>query len=69
MPGVDGYQATKRIRARKEFTSVPIIAMTAKTEQEDNGKALDAGCSEYLSKPFSLDDVLKKVQTWLGDSK
>ena len=66
MPGVDGYQATEQIRAKKEFKKTPIIAMTAKTKQEDGGKAIKAGCSDYLSKPFSLEDVVKKVNKWIG---
>ena len=66
MPKVDGYQATQKIRSYQALKDIPIIAMTAKSPQEDNRKAIQAGCNEYLSKPFNLDDILKKVEKWLG---
>ncbi len=66
MPKVDGYQATQKIRSYKTLKNVPIIAMTAKSPQEDKRQAIKAGCNEYLSKPFNLDDILKKVEKWLG---
>ncbi len=66
MPKVDGYQATQKIRSYKVLKNVPIIAMTAKSSQEDRRQAIKAGCNEYLSKPFNLEDVLKKVEKWIG---
>jgi PAS domain S-box-containing protein len=66
MPDVDGYQATQKIRTYKTMKNVPIIAMTAKSPQEDRRRAIKAGCNEYLTKPFNLDDILKKVNKWLG---
>jgi len=66
MPNVDGYQATKKIRTYKSMKTVPIIAMTAKSPQEDRRQAIKAGCNEYLTKPFNLDDILRKVKKWLG---
>lgn len=66
MPKVDGYQATQKIRSYKTLKNVPIIAMTAKSPQEDKRQAIKAGCNEYLSKPFNLEDILKKVEKWIG---
>jgi CheY-like chemotaxis protein/anti-sigma regulatory factor (Ser/Thr protein kinase) len=66
MPGIDGYQATKKIRLNKDLNKTPIVAMTAKTKAEDKGKALAAGCSDYLSKPFTMDDIINKVHQWIG---
>jgi CheY-like chemotaxis protein len=66
MPKVDGYQATQKIRSYQALKDIPIIAMTAKSPQEDNRKAIQAGCNEYLSKPFNLDEFLKKVEKYLG---
>ncbi len=68
MPEMDGYQATRKIRKEKKLKDVPIIAMTAKTIQEDKSKAQKAGCNDYLSKPFNLDDLLEKVNQWLGEN-
>ena len=67
MPGMDGYEATARLRAQRQIKHVPIIAMTAKTEAEDNGRALSKGCNDYLTKPFTSDDVLAKVNKWIGE--
>ena len=67
MPGIDGYKATEKIRKNAEMKKTPIIAMTAKTIQEDNKRAIKAGCNEYLNKPFTLDSILDKVEKWLGD--
>ena len=67
MPGIDGYKATEKIRENAEMKKTPIIAMTAKTIQEDNKRAIKAGCNEYLNKPFTLDSILDKVEKWLGD--
>lgn len=69
MPGVDGYQATRKIRGIKALKNVPIIAMTAKTVQEDKRQAIKAGCNEYLTKPFNLDEMTRKVDKWLKGSK
>ncbi|OQX96600.1 hypothetical protein B6I21_00550 [candidate division KSB1 bacterium 4572_119] len=66
MPGIDGYQATRKIRNINQFKKVPIIAMTAKTPREDKKKAIKAGCNDYLNKPFTLDDILEKIEKWLG---
>ena len=65
MPGMDGYQAAKKIRAASQLKEVPIIAMTALSPQEDGGKARKAGCNDYLVKPFTLDQITEKVEQWL----
>jgi PAS domain S-box-containing protein len=67
MPGIDGYKATKKIRENSKMKKTPIIAMTAKTIQEDKRRAIKAGCNEYLNKPFTLDSIVAKVEKWLGD--
>lgn len=67
MPGMDGYEATRKIKSNRELKKIPVIAMTAKTRQEDRDKALKAGCSDYLSKPFSSDQIVRKVSEWIGN--
>jgi signal transduction histidine kinase/CheY-like chemotaxis protein len=69
MPGMDGYEATRKLRAVKDFEKTPIIAMTAKTKAEDDGKAIAAGCSDYLSKPFKANTVLSIIDYWLRNPK
>lgn len=65
MPGLDGYQATKILKSRKDSAKIPIIAMTAKAMHEDQFKALQAGCDDYISKPFSLEQIARKIQKWV----
>ena len=68
MPGMDGYEATRKLRTQQDFEKTPIIAMTAKTKAEDDGRAIAAGCTDYLSKPFKADTVLSKIDYWLRNS-
>ena len=71
MPVMDGYTATGEIRKwekKHQKGSTPIIALTANALVEDKQKCLDAGCTDYLSKPFKKTDLLKKIQEYSGDS-
>lgn len=65
MPEMDGLQATKAIRAHKDFEKLPIIAMTAHATQKDREQSLMAGMNDYVTKPFVLDDLTKKIRYWL----
>jgi len=51
MPEMDGYQATREIRGMKEFTELPIVALTAKASESDRGQCMAAGCTDYVVKP------------------
>ena len=59
---MDGYEATRCIRLNPELKSIPIIAMTAYALAGDEAKALAAGCTAYVTKPFSPRALLAKVQ-------
>ncbi|MCP3848852.1 MAG: PAS domain S-box protein [Gammaproteobacteria bacterium] len=68
MPEMDGYEASRQIRAKKagkRYNNIPIIAMTANAMQGDKQKCLDAGMSDYLSKPINSDDLYQKLNQWL----
>jgi two-component system, cell cycle response regulator DivK len=65
LPVMDGYEATRRIRANPDLTSVPIIAVTSYALAGDEAKALAAGCSAYITKPYSPRALLAKVKEFL----
>lgn len=65
MPEMDGNEATLRIRQMPQYQDLPIIALTAKTMPEDREKCLQAGASEYLTKPIDFDKLLSILRIWL----
>jgi two-component system, cell cycle response regulator DivK len=66
LPVMDGYEATRRIRSNPELKSIPIIAVTSYALSGDEAKALAAGCTAYITKPFSPRALLAKVQEHLA---
>jgi CheY-like chemotaxis protein len=69
MPEMDGYETMRRIRANPAIAAVPLIAVTAKAMKGDRQKCLDAGASDYISKPVDIDILLALIRVWLGRSK
>jgi two-component system, cell cycle response regulator DivK len=65
LPVMDGYEATRRIRAIPDLKSIPIVAMTSYALAGDEAKALAAGCSAYITKPYSPRALLAKVREFL----
>jgi two-component system chemotaxis sensor kinase CheA len=61
MPEMDGYEAIERIRSNKSTGSIPIIAVTAKAMKGDREKCIEAGASEYVSKPVNMKELLGKI--------
>ena len=66
MPGMDGYETIRRIRAQKQFAELPIIALTAKAMRGDRDKCMEAGASDYISKPADIGQLLSLMRTLLG---
>lgn len=66
LPGIDGYEATRRIKAQPELAAIPIIAVTSYALSGDDAKAYEAGCNDYISKPFSPRQLLAKVREFLS---
>jgi two-component system cell cycle response regulator DivK len=66
LPGIDGYEATRQIKAKANLSSIPIIVVTSYALSGDDKKAYNAGCDDYVSKPFSPRKLLEKVRTFLN---
>ena len=65
-PAMDGYEAT---RLSREFSQVPIVMLTAKTEQSDKLKGFDAGADDYITKPFSPEELVARIRAVLKRSQ
>ncbi|MCV6636138.1 response regulator [Candidatus Albibeggiatoa sp. nov. NOAA] len=65
MPEMDGYEAMQHIRSQPRFRKLPIIALTAKAMKGDKAKCIDAGASDYLSKPVDTDKLMSLMRVWL----
>lgn len=62
MPGMDGYQVARMLKAQKQLKHIPVIALTARAMAEDREKAREAGCDDFLTKPFAIDDFYQVVR-------
>jgi len=65
LPGIDGYEVTRRIKADPGLRGIPIIAVTSYALSGDDDKAFKAGCDAYISKPYSPRQLLAKVREYL----
>ncbi len=61
LPVIDGWDATRRIKANPATSGIPVIALTAHAMTIDREKALDAGCDDFDTKPVDLDRLLQKI--------
>ena len=66
MPEVDGLEATRRIRGRPEYERLPIVALTAKALPGDRERCLEAGCSDFATKPVDPDTLIALISKWKG---
>ncbi|MEZ0391986.1 MAG: response regulator [Pseudobdellovibrionaceae bacterium] len=69
MPKMDGFEAIRRVRAHKQFSRLPIIALTAKTAPESKAKCLEAGANDYLPKPIQLANLRSVLKVWLSSER
>ena len=66
LPIMDGYTATRRIKADRALRSIPIIAVTSYALSGEDKKAREAGCDDYIPKPYSPRELLAKVRQYLS---
>jgi len=65
MPVMDGWEATRRIKAHPDLKSIPIIAVTSHAMVGDEIQAREAGCDDYLPKPVDEDELIRKIKKFL----
>ena len=66
MPKLDGYELTRRLRANEATSRIPVILLTARSQEQDVRQGFDAGADDYIRKPFSPDELRARVQVVLG---
>ncbi len=66
MPVLDGWEATRRIKANKDLNQIPIIAFTSHAMVGEEVKAREAGCDDYLTKPIDEDKLINKLRKFLS---
>jgi CheY-like chemotaxis protein len=67
LPVLDGWEATRRLKADPATRHIPVIALTAHAMSSDHDKAIEAGCDDYDTKPVELPRLLSKIEALLGD--
>jgi len=65
LPGLDGYEVTRRIKANPALSHIPIVAVTSYALSGDEQKAYAAGCNDYVAKPFSPRALMAKIREYL----
>jgi CheY-like chemotaxis protein len=66
LPVIDGWEATRRVKAADSTRGIPVIALTAHAMAGDREKAIEAGCDDYDTKPIDLPRLLEKITALLG---
>jgi two-component system cell cycle response regulator DivK len=69
LPVLDGWEATRRVKANPQTRHIPVIALTAHAMTGDRDKAIEAGCDDYDTKPIDLPRLLSKIETQLERAK
>jgi two-component system, cell cycle response regulator DivK len=66
LPKMDGWTATRKLKAEHDLQAIPIIALTAHAMVGDRERAIEAGCDDYVSKPINLQELAAKLKKFLG---
>jgi two-component system alkaline phosphatase synthesis response regulator PhoP len=66
LPKLDGYKVCRLLKFDEKYKHIPILMLTAKTQEKDKILGMETGADEYITKPFEMDDLLEKVKTYLN---
>jgi HAMP domain-containing protein/signal transduction histidine kinase len=66
MPRMDGYETTRAIRRMPQYAHLPVITVTARAMQGDREKSIDAGATDYITKPIDIEELLNTMERWLA---
>jgi len=65
LPKLDGYKVCRLLKFDERYKNIPILMLTAKTQEKDKALGMETGANEYITKPFDLDKLVEKVKTYL----
>jgi DNA-binding response OmpR family regulator len=66
LPKLDGYKVCRLLKFDERYKHIPILMLTAKTQEKDKILGMETGADEYITKPFEMDDLMKKVKAYLN---
>ena len=69
MPRINGFKISRLLKFDSKYKNIPILMVTARSQEEDKLIGEETGADEYITKPFDLDDVVKTVQKYLDSDK
>ncbi len=69
MPGMDGREATRRIRSNPKTKDIPLLAATVLNRESERDACIEAGCNDYIVKPFTFEELREKIQTVLDPGR
>jgi len=65
LPKLDGYKVCRLLKFDERYKNIPILMLTAKTQEKDKALGMETGANEYITKPFDLDKLVEKVKVYL----
>jgi DNA-binding response OmpR family regulator len=65
LPKLDGYKVCRLLKFDERYRNIPILMLTAKTQEKDKTIGMETGADEYITKPFDMDELLEKVKAYL----
>jgi len=65
LPGISGIEVCKRLKENPETSSIPVVIVSVRGSEEDREKAFEAGCADYIVKPFEIQDLIKAIRKHL----